>query len=84
MLAMGIPALTPSTGRMQIRTAVIPGNHQFDLNSENPNDYNFKPNGWPIRPDPDGQKWLHCDMKDVAYLYNYRLFDKMIQEGNLQ
>lgn len=81
-LGLGIPALTPSTGRTQLPVYVIPLAHQKELNSA-PNT-GFKPNGWPNRGDPDFQNWLHNDMKDVAFFYNYKLFDMIVTEGDLK
>ncbi|MGD9873004.1 MAG: hypothetical protein AB7T27_01920 [Kiritimatiellia bacterium] len=82
MLGMGIPALTPATGETQLPVYVIPLDHQKELNSA-PN-MGFKPNGWPNRGDPDFQNWLHNDMKAVAYLYNYVLFDTIVNAGGLK
>ncbi len=28
--------------------------------------------------------WLHCDLKDMAYLYTHLLFDKLVVEGDLR
>lgn len=86
MLGMGIPALTPSTGRTRIKTSVIPSEYQFNLNSTDPNEFNFKPNGWPTagHSGQDANQWLHNDMKDVGYLYNYKLFDNVVDGGGLK
>lgn len=75
MLAMGIPALTPATGRIEI--SGVAG--QFNLNV-----IGNKPNGWPNRGDPDFQNWLHNDMKDVAYFFNYKFYDRLVNEGGLE
>ena len=29
-------------------------------------------------------RWLHCDLKDMAYFYNKELWDNMVEEGNLK
>lgn len=82
MLGMGIPALTPSTGR-----SIIPpfgDQRQFDLNNAEANKTIFKANDWPNRGDSDFQNWLHNDMKDVAYFFNYRLFDRVVDVGGLK
>ncbi len=84
ILCMGIPSLTPSIGKTQIKMSIIPAEKQFNLNSENANEVNFKPNSWPTRPRPDLQNWLHNDMKDVAYFYSYKLFDRIAYIGGIK
>ena len=83
MLGKGIPALTPSTGR----TIISPfggEQYQINLNTTVGVSTGYKPNGWPDRGSPDYQNWLHSDMKDVAYYYNHKLFDKIVTEGVLK
>ena len=81
MLGMGIPALTPSAGRTQIKTSLVPAGRQMNLN-----DVDFMPNGWPTagHSGQDANLWLHNDIKAVGYLYNHKLFDKVIDGGNLK
>lgn len=83
MLAMGIPALTPSAGR----TVIQPfggEKYQINLNSTVDISTGFKPNGWPNRGDPDFQNWLHNDMSDVAFYFSHKLFYKVVAEGVLK
>ncbi len=84
MLGMGIPALTPSIGRTQLPLDIIPLDRQKDLNS--PVNTGFKPNGWPAdgHTGPFDARWLHNDMKDVAYFYTYKLFDNIADVGGLK
>lgn len=85
MLGMGIPALTPSTGRTIISS--INPQQQLNLNgSADPYAMNFKPNGWPTASHGgmDAGHWLHNDMKDVAYFFNYPLPDMIVDEGGLR
>ena len=86
MLGMGIPALTPSTGRTELDISIIPEGQQFDLNNTDPDRTIFQANftNWPNRGDPDYRNWLHNDMKGVAYLFTYPLFDKVITVGGLK
>ena len=42
-----------------------------------------EPIQWPNRGDL-GRRWLHSDMKDVAFLHNWRLFDFIAREGFLK
>ena len=39
-----------------------------------------RPNRWG-RGSPD---WHHSDMKDMAYFYVYKLYEQLIQKGNLK
>ena len=73
ILAKGIPALSRPTGGNLINGAKV--NH--DVNGDD-----FK-NGWG-RNDPDyHDRWLHSDMKDMAYPYTHKIYDKLIEEGGL-
>ena len=29
-------------------------------------------------------RWLHCDLKDMAYFYNRRMWDDLVKEGGLK
>jgi hypothetical protein len=42
-----------------------------------------KDNGWLDRGDTYEYRWLHNDLKNVAYLYNYSLFKKLVDGGDL-
>lgn len=42
-----------------------------------------KPNGWPVRSKWD-TRWLHSDMKDVSYFYNFMFYNKVIEKGGLR
>ena len=43
----------------------------------------MRPNGWPIRFRWD-DRWLHSDMKDVSYFYNFKFYEKVVEKGNLR
>ena len=34
--------------------------------------------------EPDVNNWLHNDMKDVGYYFNYKLYDRIVKEGDLR
>ncbi len=75
-LAQGIPALSPPTGRVSLWQKRIPS---FDMNSAE-----FMANTWP-RPD-DGQlggRFLHSDIKNVAYFFVHPVFRKIVEVGGL-
>jgi hypothetical protein len=75
MLAMGLPAMSPSVGLTNI-AAILP--------AKNINISTLKENGWPRNEQPYLQRWLHSDCKDVAYLYTYRLFEELTAKGGLK
>ncbi len=88
-LTMGIPALAKATGARNLSPVIIPHNN-VDLNQtesqmpdDNSNELLNKPNGWPSRGNCD-LRWLHSDIKDVAYFYVFNLFEKTIIKGNLK
>ena len=29
-------------------------------------------------------RWLHSDMKDVSYFYNFKFYEKVKEKGNLR
>ena len=76
-LAKHIPALSSPVG----------GNAVLSSNNINLNDADEieRPNGWG-RDDEFiyKQKWLHSDMKDMAYLFVFKLYDQLTQEGVLK
>jgi hypothetical protein len=76
----GIPALTPPTGRSDL-SRILDMANSFNLDLQNSGI--LHPNGWPDRSSyPD--RWLHSDMKDVAYFYNYKFYEKATEKGNLK
>jgi len=79
MLAMGIPSLSYPAGRKHI-TPLNTSGFSFDMNSFPDT---FKPNGWVDRGNDYGLRWLHNDLKNVAFLYNYSLFKKLVNVGDL-
>ena len=79
-LAKGIPALTSAAGAMQFGGSLM---EQRMINLNDPNDGISRPNGWPSRSSyPD--RWLHSDMKDVSYFFNFMFFKKVVEKGSLQ
>ena len=78
-LAQGIPALTPAAGWMKFGDTRL-RNDSFDCNATL---QIARPNEWPERLDYQGQ-WCHSDLKDVAYFYVFKFYDKAIEKGNLK
>ena len=80
-LTQGIPALSPPTGRTDLSHKGIPS---FDMNGAQ-----IKTSAWPRDPasigsDDLGDNWLHSDLKNVAYFYTHRLFQKIVEIGGLR
>lgn len=82
ILAKGIPALTPSTGWTGL-LRILDDGKTFDENDDDEEDGIPRPNNWPMRSDYK-IRWLHSDMKDVSYFYNYKFYDKVKEKGGLQ
>ena len=75
-LAQGIPALLPPTGRTDLSDVNV---ISFDINTPQ-----FMANTWP-RPN-DGQlggRFLHSDIKNVAYFFVHPVFRKIVEVGGL-
>lgn len=81
-LTRGIPALTPATGRVSVSSVFDDGEY-YNLDSESQDNGMVKPHGWPIRSSYQ-TRWLHSDMKDVAFWYNYKLYEKIVDLGGLR
>ena len=75
MLAMGLPAMSSPAGHVKVNE--IPDARNINIST-------LKENGWPRDHPIYGNKWLHSDCKDIAYLYIYELFDKLTAEGALK
>ena len=75
-LTQGIPALSPPTGRTDLNNYGIVS---FDMNTSD-----YMANTWP-RPN-DGQlggRFLHSDIKNVAYFFVHPVFRKIVEVGGL-
>ena len=80
--AQGIPALAPSVGWTGLALYLDRGDI-FDENDVSGNTKLSRPNDWPIDSDYD-KRWLHSDMKDVSYYYNFMFYYKIKEKGCLQ
>ncbi len=78
-LAQWIPALTPAAGRIRFGDTKL-RNQSFDCDAHL---QIARPNGWPERSGYQGQ-WCHSDLKDVAYFFNFKFYEKAIEKGNLK
>ena len=73
-LAKYVPAVSSPVGG----NAVLGRNRDFDLNSDN-----YR-NGWGRPAVKNQTPWLHSDMKDMAFFYVYKLYEQLVQKGNLK
>ena len=80
-LTQGIPALAPPTGSTAYGGLALK-DEMIDMNIEGESGVP-KPNGWPARAKYPG-RWLHSDMKDVAFYYNYKFYEKVAEKGGLK
>ena len=91
-LTQGIPALARPTGGCDLYN-VLEWRDYFDMNlpveRQVGNDGQTitqgiqRPNGWPTRSRWD-DRWLHSDMKDVSYFYNFKFYEKVVEKGELR
>ena len=91
-LTQGIPALTRPTGGRDLYD-VLDWRDYFNMNlsveRQVGNDGQTitqgiqRPNGWPTRSKWD-DRWLHSDMKDVSFFYNFKFYEKVIEKGILR
>ena len=91
-LTHGIPALTRPTGATNL-IYVLSRDNAYDLNLDESSLSDDddppaiqgleRPNGWPTRSRWEN-RWIHSDMKDVSYFYNFKFYEKVIEKGNLR
>lgn len=74
-LAQGIPALSPPAGRTDLRTFDI---QSFDMNTEE-----FMANTWPRSDGGLAGRFLHSDVKNMAYFFVHPVFRKIVEIGEL-
>ena len=76
-LAQGIPALSPPAGRTCFEERIMPS---FNMNSTA-----FMPANWPAagRNEELQNRWLHSDVKNMAYPFTRGLFRKIVVMGGL-
>jgi hypothetical protein len=76
ILAKGIPALSYPVGHNNLSLL----NPVQNINLA---DADHRPNGWPKNHPELGRKWLHSDIKDMAYFYVYKGFTDFVTLGGL-
>ena len=87
-LAKGIPSRTPASGALRWGDDDNMSMYMFDLNDITPTAKITRPNGWIARPnglfDDWGNRWLHSDIKDMAYFYVFKFFEKVKETGGIE
>ena len=91
-LTQGIPALARPTGAARILFGISSDNN-FNLdqaediiddnNQDNSTFGILRPNNWPTQTRWKN-RWLHSDMKDVSYFFNFKFYEKVIEKGGLR
>jgi len=79
LLAKAIPALSGATGNSAVSIPdpnSMPRN--WDMNAV------FHSAAWPRTQGDYGTRWLHSDIKNIAYFYIASLFDDIAQKGELK
>jgi len=87
LLARGIPELSYNIGVTPVDGINQPGEER-NINMHT--DLKRVDGDWPQRAmdfNDDNQRpkrWLHSDLMDVAYFYTHRLFERIVDEGNMK
>ena len=80
-LAKCVPAVSSPVGGKAVGRNV---NENIDMNLDRDEDGVPRPNSWGRPAVKNQTPWLHSDMKDVAYFYVYKLYEQLIEKGNLK
>lgn len=87
-LAKGIPSRTPASGAMKWGDDDNLGRFMFNLNDITEDATILRPNGWVSRSNGWfgnwGTRWMHSDIKDVAYFFVFKFFEKVKNTGGLE
>ena len=75
MLAKGIPALSFSAGATNLFS--LPASRNYNMASD-------KSASWPRNHETYATRWLHSDIKDLAYIYVFTSFNRIVEKGVLQ
>jgi hypothetical protein len=82
LLADAIPALSNPAGRNSIGSAAGQGNRDFMSHGGGTGFRRgvYATGDWP----DDDNRWHHSDLKRVAYPYNSKAFDQIVNDGSLK
>ena len=82
LLASAIPAVSYAAGANRVNAFDSPESIR-NFNMQDMQVEGFWPQERPTLP--NGTKpWLHSDLKDLPYPYVYKLFDELVETGELQ
>lgn len=76
-LAKHVPALSSPVGGNAVSFGNRIENHDLNFGD-------IYRNGWGRSHPVFEDSWLHSDMKDMAYFYVYKLYEQLVQKGNLK
>ena len=79
-LAKYVPAVSGAVGG---RTVGMVENN-VDMNKDSADGGVPRPNRWGRPAVKNQTPWLHSDMKDMAFFYVYKLYEQLVQKGNLK
>ena len=74
-LAKHVPAVSSPVGGINLEATSLP--------SYNLNDAQYR-HGWGRNSSVYNGQWLHSDMKDMAFLYVYPIFNDLATKGSLK
>lgn len=77
ILASHIPAVSSPAGKVAALTGY--GNINCDVNTEI-----NRPNGWSRGTSDEQRKWLHSDIKNMAYYFLHAFYTTIVNEGGLK
>ena len=77
ILASHIPAVSSPAGKVPIPSEVT-------FQSYNLNSSDYIGDSWGRGRTPTEFSWLHSDIKDVAYFYTHKVFEKIVEVGGLR
>lgn len=80
LLSSAIPAMSEATGRRALQG--IRERNQLDCQQRYIDEANTR--SWIEREEPLKNRWLHSDMKNVAYPFVKGLFDEIVKQGGLK
>ena len=78
LLAEMIPATTLATGSNPLLELNLLGRN-FDM----PSQFLTDPTEWPNKDDNGDPQWLHSDIREVSYLFQYKVYDKFVELSGL-
>ncbi len=74
LLALHMPALTPAMGRPEGSIIIIPNSQNIDMVKSK--------DGWGRNHFEYKTRWLHSDIKNMAYFYIKPLFEQFKRHAN--